>query len=209
MCEIKKNIQSYLNHSFLTEKKWICKSCSDKIKKRQMPSRAIVNKLKVSEIPSESKKLNNLEKHLISLRLPFMKIVNLTSGKICNRLSQKGTKGPLHCVPSDVQNTVTSLPRPVDKSMMVRLQLKRRLKYKAVWEEQLINSNDVRDALIVLTRTHPGYKDIEIKEIDENYLLSDKDKNNESMDVDTNKEVDSIEERELSNENRLKAPPLP
>jgi hypothetical protein len=50
-----------------------------------MPSRAIVNKLEVSEIPSELKKLNNLEKHLIALRLPFMKIVNLSSGKISNK----------------------------------------------------------------------------------------------------------------------------
>ncbi|CAF4168907.1 unnamed protein product, partial [Rotaria sordida] len=114
------------------QSKWICKLCSDKIKKQQMPSRAIVNKLKVCAVPSELKRLNNLEKHLIALRLPFMKIVNLTSGKLSSRLAQKGTKGPLHCVPSDVQDTVTTLPRPVDKSMMVRLQLKRRLKYKAV-----------------------------------------------------------------------------
>ncbi|CAF1470916.1 unnamed protein product, partial [Rotaria sordida] len=90
-----------------------------KIKKRQMPSRAIVNKLELCEVPSELKKLNNLEKHLIALQLPFMKIINLTSGKLSSRLAQKGTKGPLHCVPSDVQDTVTTLPRPVDKSMMV------------------------------------------------------------------------------------------
>ncbi|CAF4009146.1 unnamed protein product, partial [Rotaria magnacalcarata] len=117
-----------------------------KIKKQQLPSRAMLNKLEVCEIPSELKRLNNLEKHLIALRLPFMKIVNLTSGKVPSRLSQKGTKGPLHCVPSDVQDTVTMLPRLVDKSMMIRLQLKRRLQYKAVWEEQLINPHDVKDA---------------------------------------------------------------
>ncbi|CAF4123279.1 unnamed protein product [Rotaria sordida] len=152
------HIQSYFNYSSTIEKKWICKLCSDKIKKRQMPSRAIVNKLKVCEVPSELKKLNNLEKHLIALRLPFMKIVNLTSGKVSSRFAQKGTKGPLHCVPSDVQDTVTTLPRAVDKSMMVRLQLKRRLKYKAVWEEQLINPNNVRDALFILTKMHPAYK---------------------------------------------------
>ncbi|CAF4358255.1 unnamed protein product, partial [Rotaria sordida] len=77
--EIKKHIQSYFDYSSSKEQKCICKLCSDKIKKRQMPSRAIVNKLKVCEVPSELKRLNNLEKHLIALRLPFMKIVNLTS----------------------------------------------------------------------------------------------------------------------------------
>ncbi|CAF1562299.1 unnamed protein product, partial [Rotaria sordida] len=153
-----------------------------------------------------------LEKHLIALRLPFMKVTNLTSGKLSSRLAQKGTKGSLHCVPSDVQDTVTILPRPVDKSMMVRLQLKRRLKYKAVWEEQLINPNDVRDALFVLTKIHPGYKNIKINDINEDYLTSDQEKNyennNESvvepMDVDTISEENIIEETQVSNENRLK-----
>ncbi|CAF4691714.1 unnamed protein product, partial [Rotaria sp. Silwood2] len=194
------------------EQKWICKLCSGKIKKRQMPSRAVVNKLKVCDVPSELKKLNNLEKHLIALRLPFMKIVNLTSGKLSSRLAQKGTKGPLHCVPSDVEDTVTALPRPVDKSMMVRLQLKRRLKYKAIWEEQLINPNDVRDALLILTKMHPGYKNIKINEINKNYLTSDQEKDYENnresvielMDVDTISEENIIEETEVSNENRLK-----
>ncbi|CAF3873688.1 unnamed protein product, partial [Rotaria magnacalcarata] len=92
-----------------------------------MPSRAIMNNLQVCEIPAELKKLNDLEKHLIALRLPFMKIINLVSGKISHKFAQKGTKGPLHIVPSDVEDTIMSLPRPVDKSMMIRLQLKRRL----------------------------------------------------------------------------------
>ncbi|CAF3761193.1 unnamed protein product, partial [Rotaria sordida] len=210
--EIKKRIQTYFNYSSSSQSKWICKLCSDKIKKRQMASRAVVNKLKLCDVPCELQKLNNLEKHLIALRLPFMKIVNLTSGKLSSRLSQKGTKGPLHCVPSDVKDTVTTLPRPVDKSMMVRLQLKRRLKYKAVWEEQLINPNDVRDALFVLTKMHPAYKNIKINEIDENYLTSDQEKNYdnnielvvEPMDVDTISEENIIEETQVSNENRLK-----
>ncbi|CAF4736701.1 unnamed protein product, partial [Rotaria sp. Silwood2] len=126
--EIKEHIQSYFMYSSPREQKWICKSCSEKIKKRQIPSRSVVNKLKVCDVPTELKKLNNLEKHLIALRLPFMKIINLTSGKLSSRLAQKGTKGPLHCVPSDVQDTVTILPRPVDKSRMGRLQLERRVK---------------------------------------------------------------------------------
>ncbi|CAF1501797.1 unnamed protein product, partial [Rotaria sordida] len=179
----------------------------------QATIKSLVSKLEVSEIPSELKQLNNLEKHLIALRLPFLKIVNLTSGKLSSRLAQKGTKGPLHCVPSDVQDTVTTLPRPVDKSMMVRLQLKRRLKYKAIWEEQLINPNDVRDALFVLTKMHPAYKNIKINEIHENYLTSDQVKNDENnnesvvepMHVDTISEENIIEETQLSNENRMKA----
>ncbi|CAF3607616.1 unnamed protein product [Rotaria socialis] len=73
--EVKKKIRSYFNHISFTE--------------QQLPSRVLLSKLEVSEIPSELKRLNNLEKHLVALRLPFMKIVNLTSGKIPSRLSQK------------------------------------------------------------------------------------------------------------------------
>ena len=194
-----------------TEKSWICKSCSIKLKRQQMPCRAVVNNLMVCEIPDELKKLNDLEKHLIALRLPFMKIVNLSSGRISNRFGQKGIKGPLHCVPADVQDTVTSLPRPVDRSLMLRLQLKRRLKYKAVWEEQLVNPNDIREALFLLVKNHPGYKDIHIGEINENYLISDKglvdvdgeDVEMESTNFDNIGGEISIEEKNTSNEKRL------
>ncbi|CAF4393380.1 unnamed protein product [Rotaria socialis] len=159
--------------------------------KQQLPSRVLLSKLEVSEIPSELKRLNNLEKHLVALRLPFMKIVNLTSGKIPSRLSQK---------------------KPVNKSMMVRLQLKRRLKYKAIWEEQLINPH-VKDALLILKQLHPGYNNIQINEIDESYPTSDKDNNVENntnslietMSVDTFEKENSIEEIAISNENHLKS----
>ncbi|CAF4347503.1 unnamed protein product, partial [Adineta steineri] len=132
---------------------------------------------------------------------------------LSSRLTQKGTKGPLHCVPSDVQDTALVLPRPVDKSMMVRLQLKRRLKYKAVWEEQLINPHDVRDALILLSKIHPAYKNIQINEIDENYLTSDRVDNIEnndesiieSMDVDiVVEDQNSTIEIEKTNEDCIK-----
>lgn len=205
-------VKSYLPDNYETETNWICKSCSTKLRRKQMPCRAVVNDLEVCDIPPELKKLNNLEKHLIALRLPFMKIVNLCSGKISNRFAQKGTKGPLHCVPSDVQDTVTSLPRPVDKSMMVRLQLKRRLNYKAVWEEQMINPRDVREALFVLNKKHPGYKDIKINEINEHYLCSDNETMNvheeesrvDLINIDEDREDVSIEDREILNEERLK-----
>ena len=183
-------VRSYVNHPLIMEKKWICRYCSDKIKKNKMPGRCIANKLDVSDIPSELKNLNNLEKHLIALRLPFLKVVNLSCGKISGKFAQKGTKGPLHCVPSDVEETVTTLPRPIDKSLMIRLQLKRRLKYKAIWEEQFINPNDVRNALIVLTKKHPNYRNITINEIDENYIVSDKFNNNPNLENETIEPMD-------------------
>ena len=171
--ETAERIRSCLNSTCQPERQWICRFCSEKLKQQQTPSRAIINRLEVGEIPMELKKLNDIERHLIALRLPFMKIVNLISGKIRSRYGQKGTTGPLHCVPADVEETAMSLPRPVDQSMMIRLQLKRRLKYKAIWEEQWINPKDVRQALLVLKEKHPAYANIRIEEMDENYLATD------------------------------------
>ncbi|CAM4794791.1 unnamed protein product [Rotaria magnacalcarata] len=213
LSQIEKHIQVNFNNNSSMQQQWICRLCSDKMKKQQLPARAISNKLEVCQTPCELKRLNNLEKHLIALRLPFMKIVNLTSGKLSSRLAQKGTKGPLHCVPSDVQETVTTLPRPVDKSMMVRLQLKRRLKYKAIWEEQLINPTDVRHALLILTKINPAYNNIKIKEIDQSYLTSDQ-QNNDQTNTDSAIEImhANISEKEnlpeeisISEENHIKS----
>lgn len=81
--------------------------------------------------------------------------------------------------------------------MMVRLQLKRRLKYKAVWEEQLVNPNDIREALLMLVKNHPGYGNIQITEIEENYLTSDK----EMVSIDNDDvEIESIDDENIADE---------
>lgn len=48
-----------------------------------------MNKSLVIDIPDELRKLNNLEKHLVALRLPFMKIINLTPGKTFKQTIKK------------------------------------------------------------------------------------------------------------------------
>ncbi|CAF1344344.1 unnamed protein product [Rotaria magnacalcarata] len=78
-------------------------------------------------------------------------------------------------------------------------------------EAQLINPHDLKDALLILRKMYPGYKNIQINEIDESYLTSDKDNNVENntdslsatMDVDTFEKEDSIEEIAICNENHL------
>ncbi|CAF2011244.1 unnamed protein product [Rotaria magnacalcarata] len=138
----KEQMLLYCPDSNESENKWICTLCSSKLKRKQMPSRGIMNNLQVSETPAELKKFNDLEKHLIALRLPFMKIVNLVSRKVSHKFAQKGTKGPLHIVPSDVEDTIMSLPRSVDKSMMIRLQLQRRPKYKTEQPDEENENNN-------------------------------------------------------------------
>ncbi|CAF4573017.1 unnamed protein product, partial [Rotaria magnacalcarata] len=126
----KEQMLLYCPDSNESENKWIYTLCSSKLKRKQMPSRGIMNNLQVSETPAELKKFNDLEKHLIALRLPFMKIVNLVSGKVSHKFAQK---------------------------------------------------------------EHPGYKNIQIEDIDEDYLISEKEQPDEENENNNTATIDSEE----------------
>lgn len=68
--------------------------------------------------------LNQLEKHLISPIIPFMKILQLPKGQ------QKGVHLPVVCVPSDMSKITENLPRQLSDSTLVKTKLKRKLEYK-------------------------------------------------------------------------------
>ena len=62
-------------------KLWVCKTCDRALTRGNMPLQAKANGLRLSSIPRELSSLNLLELRLISLRVPFMKMVALPSGK--------------------------------------------------------------------------------------------------------------------------------
>ena len=84
---------------------WICKTCDGPISRGNMPVQAKANGLKLSVAPSELTCLNSLEMRLISLRVPFMKMVALPSGK------QRSIHGAAVNVPSKLDSVCTMLPR--------------------------------------------------------------------------------------------------
>jgi hypothetical protein len=61
-----------------------------------LPAQAKANDLDLESIPIELSDLNQLEVHLISLRIPFMKMVALPCGK------QRAIHGPAVNVPTDM-----------------------------------------------------------------------------------------------------------
>ena len=141
---------------------WICKSCHRVLSKGNIPTRSVLlNNLMGGKLPDEIRNLNDLERHLIAIRLPFMKMISLPKG------GQKGCKGPVVCVPSEVQDTVNSLPRPPNKSAFIRLKLKRNLNYRGWYKYQMICPDRVRDALRILQKINQNYNEIEID--DNNY----------------------------------------
>ena len=76
-----------------TDDEYVCKTCDRALKRGVMPLQAKANGLQLCEILPD---LNALELRLICLRLPFMKMVALPSGK------QRSIHGPAVNVPSKV-----------------------------------------------------------------------------------------------------------
>lgn len=111
---------------------WICITCANSLTKKKIPLQASVNNLRVIEVPQSLKTLSSLEKQLVSKIIPFMKILSLPKG------AQHGLKGQVVLVPSNVQQTVSSLPRNTSDSQIIALHLKRRLSDKATFSKQYI-----------------------------------------------------------------------
>ena len=85
------------------DKQWICKTCHSTLKRGVLPAQAKGNNLDLDDIPEELSDLNPLEIRLISLRIPFMKMVALPCGKqrampFMGQLSMSPLISPL-CVP--------------------------------------------------------------------------------------------------------------
>ena len=123
-----------------------------------MPTQAIANGLRLPSIPPELSCLNSLEVKLISLRIPFMKMVALPSGK------QRCIHGPAVNVPSKLDNVCTVLPRLPSQSELVALKLKRKLSYKRHYMYDYVTPEKVLNTLKWLRKHNPLYADVEVNE---------------------------------------------
>ena len=85
-------------------KEWVCITCDRTLKRGNMPLQAKANGLQLCPMPPELSSLNALELRLICLRVPFMKMVALPTGK------QRSIHGPAVNVPSKVDTICEVLP---------------------------------------------------------------------------------------------------
>lgn len=126
---------------------WICYTCHRKVLSGDMPPEAAANKMHLDPVPEELSCLNSLEQHLISLHIPFMKVMALPKG------GQKNIHGPVVCVPSDVKKT-SMLPLKPNENLLLRVKLKRKLNYKGYYEYQFINPANLTSALEYLKQNN-------------------------------------------------------
>ncbi|VDI19187.1 Hypothetical predicted protein [Mytilus galloprovincialis] len=135
---------------------WICYTCHRKILRGKIPADSFSNGLLLEDVPVELKQLNSIEQQLIAQNIPFMKIMALPKG------GQKGVHGPVVCVPSDLKKVTSILPRSEDESLLLKVKLKRKLKYKEYDKYQFVRPNHLEQALLYLKDKNMWYKDVAI-----------------------------------------------
>lgn len=131
--------------------KWICFTCDRNLALNRFPNQSSANNLALPQQEECLQHLNNLEKHLVSPIIPFMKILPLPKGQ------QKGIHGPVVCVPSNLSTVSQTLPRQLSDSTLVKVKLKRKLQYKGHHLYQQVSVERLRTALEYLKIVNPHY----------------------------------------------------
>ena len=140
----------------LEDRLWVCKTCHNTLKHNKLPAQAKANNLHLDVIPPESSDLNPLEIHLISLQIPFMKMVALPCG------NQRAIHGSAVNVPTDLTAVCTLLSRLPSETLMVPVKLKRKLCYKGHYMYEYIRPAKVLTALQWLKSNNPLYRNVQI-----------------------------------------------
>ena len=116
------------------------------------------NHLELSPLPFELTDLNDLETRLIQLRIPFMKMVALPSGK------QRKICGPAVNVPSNIDSISAVLPRLLGQSELIPLKFKRKLVYRSHYMYGYVRPEKVINALKWLKCNNELYSDISMND---------------------------------------------
>ena len=124
-------------------------TCDGSLRSGCLPVQSKANGMELSSIPPELSCLNPLELRLISLRVPFMKMIALPSGK------QRCMHGPAVNVPSKIDNVCTMLPRLPSQCELVPLKLKRKLMYTGHYMYDYVSPEKLIDALKCLKASNP------------------------------------------------------
>ena len=167
-----------LNHRFVTgchlginnsglqriQREYICQCCHWALKQKastrkssisRMPRQAVANDLQLENIPSELQDITDLERRLISLRIPFMKLCSLRKYG-----SQFKIHGPCVNVPATLKHITTVLPRMSAEMELYPVVLKRRIDHSSEYMRNDIRREKVAGMINWLTTHNPGYSSI-------------------------------------------------
>ena len=133
---------------------YVCLTCHKKLKKSEIPSQAVCNKLDIFDFPDDLSNLNRLEKAIISRRILFKKVT------IMPKAQTPKLKGSICNVPIDTVDVANTLPQGADSNGIVMIKLKRKLLYRGHVYFEAVSPDLVRSALEYLKMNNPLYGDI-------------------------------------------------
>ena len=131
---------------------WICKTCHSHLIKNKIPPCAVVNGMVFPEKPSFFD-LNELECRLLAPRIAFQKLMQAPRGK------QLKIHGNIVNVPADVSTTINQLPRLPSNTGTIKVNLKRKLKYKSSALSLNVRPHKVLQAAHWLIKNSSLYQD--------------------------------------------------
>ena len=135
---------------------WICVTCDRSLCRGKMPKQAKANNLMLDNTPDELAELNDIEIRLLSLRIPFMKIVALPRGK------QKAIHGPAVNIPTKLDAVCNLLPRLPNEAEILPMKLKRKLCYKSHYMYDSVHPQKMIAALQWLIKNNQLYSETEL-----------------------------------------------
>ena len=142
----------------------LCHSCFQTIQKNKLPKINVSNGLFLDEVPKELQ-LTDLEQQLIAKVLLFMKVVTLPKSRL-PAITNRVINVPLH--DSDIQKTISMLPRTPDEAQIVDVKLKRKLDMKNSHSHAYIRQSKPLEAVKKLQALgNPFYAKVKLNE---NYL---------------------------------------
>ena len=175
---------------------YICKTCHHDLKRKnpKMPAQAAANCLTLPKIPPQLSGLNEIERRLISLRIPFLKIMAMHRAG-----SHYKVNGPCVNVPSTISKFCQLLPRLPDEAQLVPMKLKRKIIYKGYHMQGHIRKDVVMNAVKWLKENNEHYKDIQLNELwDEEWMATEL--GAVLAGEETNNEIVSLEESNIHDE---------
>ena len=150
---------------------YICVTCNYNLRKEtpKMPAQAVANGLSLPDIPPELFGLNEIERRLISVRIPFFKIMALHRAGSHYRVN-----GPCVNVTSTISKVCNLLPILPDEAQLIPMKLKRKIFYKGYHMYRHIRKDVVMNAVKWLKEHNEYYKDIELNDMwDEEWMATE------------------------------------
>ena len=146
-----------INHPVaVNSTEYICKTCHNNLKKSCIPVQAVCNKLHIFLPPDELKKLNRLERVLISQRILFKKDSIMPKGQFPK------LKGAIYNIPIETMDITNTLPQGADSSGLLMVKLKRKLNFRGHVYFQAVSPESIYATLSYLKVNNVFYSNINI-----------------------------------------------